>query len=71
MTRHLETPEQSSGGICTWVLRLPHTGQYVVDPADRSKLSYDVRSAHVWFDEDRAKTAGQAFGGARAERARP
>lgn len=58
MTRHLETPEQSSGGTCTWALRLI-SGQYVVDLADKS-LTYDVRRAHVWFSEDRVRATIEA-----------
>lgn len=48
------TAAQSTGGLCTWALRLLN-GAYVVDLNNKHASTFDVRSAHVWLSEERAR----------------
>lgn len=48
-----ETREQSTGGLCTWALRLS-TGAYVANPDVKEAISFHIDFACVWFSQERA-----------------
>lgn len=69
-----QTREQSTGGTCTYALRLSN-GAYVQDPEVKDKISFHIDWAHVWLSPVRALevAANTPWIGAsaRAVRARP
>jgi hypothetical protein len=55
----MTTRDQSTGGLCTYALRLS-SGAYVQDPDIRDNISFHIDWAYAWFSEERALEVAKA-----------
>lgn len=64
-----ETRDQSTGGLCSWAIRLGN-GTYLYT-ADGKDSGFDIGSAYIWLARERPDQIAARWIGAQAVRSRP